>query len=295
MNGRMTVGWLLEMVMSNLGVVKGNFIDATPFRKVNAKWAVEELIKAGFGVEETMCNGMTGEVMEGKWFIGCSFYQMLKHMVLDKVTSRQRGGRAALTRQPLDGRANKGGQRLGEMEKDALLSHGAAYVLDDRSRIASDAHSALVCKTCGHVGESRDETLRTLTFDVQNSGIQCALCGAKNSSVTLPTTYCYSGLLLRELATVGIKVMHSFSSGSSSSTSNFSGSAENESEKDKEMNMNTIDEMEEQNDQDEELEHLLVEYDDVKHRATKTNANEEEVTRRQMKSSLVTEMDEDEF
>jgi DNA-directed RNA polymerase beta subunit len=132
-------------------------------------------------------------------------------MVLDKITSRQRGGRAALTRQPLDGRANKGGQRLGEMEKDALLSHGAAFVLDDRSRIASDAHSALVCKTCGHVGESRDETLRTLTFDVQNSGIQCALCGTKNSSVTLPTTYCYSGLLLRELATVGIKVMHSFS------------------------------------------------------------------------------------
>ena len=210
MNGRMTIGWLIEMVMSNLGVVKGNFIDATPFRKISAKWAVEELIKAGFGVEETMCNGMTGEVMEGKWFIGCSFYQMLKHMVLDKVTARQRGGRAALTRQPLDGRANKGGQRLGEMEKDALLSHGAAYVLDDRSRIASDAHSALVCKNCGHVGESRDETLRTLSFDSQNSNVECALCGSKHSSVTLPTTYCYSGLLLRELATVGIKVTHTF-------------------------------------------------------------------------------------
>jgi DNA-directed RNA polymerase beta subunit len=257
MNGRMTVGWLLEMVMSNLGVVKGNFIDATPFRKVNAKWAVEELIKCGFGVEETMCNGLTGDVMEGKWFIGCSFYQMLKHMVLDKVTSRQRGGRAALTRQPLDGRANKGGQRLGEMEKDALLSHGAAYVLDDRSRIASDAHSALVCKTCGHVGESRDETLRTLTFDVKNSGIQCALCGAKNSSVTLPTTYCYSGLLLRELATVGIKVMHSFASSSISS-----GSKQQESIKEED----TLDNEQEDNDDDndEELEKLLVEYDEVK-------------------------------
>lgn len=268
MNGRMTVGWLLEMVMSNLGVVKGNFIDATPFRKVNAKWAVEELIKCGFGVEETMCNGLTGDVMEGKWFIGCSFYQMLKHMVLDKVTSRQRGGRAALTRQPLDGRANKGGQRLGEMEKDALLSHGAAFVLDDRSRIASDAHSALVCKTCGHVGESRDETLRTLTFDVKNSGIQCALCGSKNSSVTLPTTYCYSGLLLRELATVGIKVMHSFSSSSISSDlkiktqqgeQGIALTALTEMEAGEEG-----EEIEEDDDEDNELEKLLVEYDEVK-------------------------------
>ena len=141
------------------------------------------------------------------------------------------------------------------MEKDALLSHGAAYVLDDRSRIASDAHSALVCKTCGHVGESRDETLRTLTFDVKNSGIQCALCGAKNSSVTLPTTYCYSGLLLRELATVGIKVMHSFASSSIASSSK----KQQESIKEEEA-------VEEDNDDDndEELEKLLVEYDEVK-------------------------------
>jgi DNA-directed RNA polymerase beta subunit len=260
MNGRMTVGWLLEMVMSNLGLVKGNFIDATPFRKVNAKWAVEELIKAGFGVEETMCNGMTGEVMEGKWFIGCSFYQMLKHMVLDKITSRQRGGRAALTRQPLDGRANKGGQRLGEMEKDALLSHGAAFVLDDRSRIASDAHSALVCKTCGHVGESRDETLRTLTFDVQNSGIQCALCGTKNSSVTLPTTYCYSGLLLRELATVGIKVMHSFSPISSTLKLELENDELKTSSVDNtQMDQGMIDILEEDENEDEEMESLQFE------------------------------------
>ena len=271
MNGRMTVGWLLEMVMSNLGVVKGNFIDATPFRKINAKWAVEELIKAGFGVEETMVNGMTGEVMEGKWFIGSSFYQMLKHMVLDKVTSRQRGGRAALTRQPLDGRANKGGQRLGEMEKDALLSHGAAYVLDDRSRIASDAHSALVCKNCGHVGESRDETLRTLTFDVKNSGVQCALCGSKNSSVTLPTTYCYSGLLLRELATVGIKVMHNFSK------------PESEDRKCNESDDKFI--TEEHDEDDEDLEQLLFEYESTK----KKGMIDDDMESSAMASSLMVE------
>ena len=47
-------------------------------------------------------------------------------MVLDKIAARNRGPRAQLTRQPLDGRANQGGQRMGEMEKDAFLAHGAS-------------------------------------------------------------------------------------------------------------------------------------------------------------------------
>jgi len=124
-------------------------------------------------------------------------------MVLDKITARQRGPRVLLTRQPLDGRAKGGGQRMGEMEKDALLSHGAAYVLDDRSRISSDEHSVLVCKNCGHIGESIS---KTETFEFLED---CKLCDGKEF-YTMPTTYCYSKLLLPELATCGIKVTHSF-------------------------------------------------------------------------------------
>lgn len=101
-----------------------------------------------------MVNGMTGEVMSRPWFIGSCFYQSLKHMVLDKVAARNRGPRAQLTRQPLDGRANQGGQRMGEMEKDAFLAHGASFALDDRSRVASDGTTAPVCEACGQIGES---------------------------------------------------------------------------------------------------------------------------------------------
>ena len=209
-NGRMTIGKLLEILFSSLGLAKGQFVDASPFREVNAKWAIKELLKLGYGTEETMINGMTGEVMSKPWFIGSCFYHTLKHMVLDKITSRQRGQRAILTKQPLDGRANQGGQRMGEMEKDAFLAHGAAFALDDRSRIASDAHTAVVCSQCGNVGESRDETLRgMMSSSLEEQSGECLLCG-NNSLVTLPTTYCYSGLLLRELATCGIKVVHTF-------------------------------------------------------------------------------------
>jgi len=208
-----TIGKLLEMLFSALGLVRGEFVDATPFRAVNARWALAELLRAGYGTQETMIDGTSGVPMERPWFIGSCFYQTLKHMVLDKITVRQRGQRAVLTRQPLDGRANQGGQRMGEMEKDAFLAHGAAFALDDRSRIASDAHTALVCTRCGHVGDSKEETLRDLSAAAAGTAVSdvCRLCGARDTMVSLPTTYCYSRLLLPELATCGIKVVHSFS------------------------------------------------------------------------------------
>jgi DNA-directed RNA polymerase beta subunit len=209
----MTIGKLLEILMSSLGLVRGEFVDASPFRSVNARWAINELLKSGYGTEEIMVDGSSGEVMQRPWFIGSCFYQTLKHMVLDKITVRQRGQRAILTRQPLDGRANQGGQRMGEMEKDAFLAHGAAFTLDDRSRIASDAHTALVCTACGHIGDSKEETLRiknSVAMSGSHSVDACQLCDAKDTMVCLPTTYCYSRLLVPEIATCGIKVVHKF-------------------------------------------------------------------------------------
>jgi DNA-directed RNA polymerase beta subunit len=209
----MTIGKLLEILMSSLGLVRGEFVDSSPFRTVNARWAMDELLKSGYGTEETMVDGTTGIAMSRPWMIGSCFYQSLKHMVLDKITVRQRGQRAILTRQPLDGRANQGGQRMGEMEKDAFLAHGAAFSLDDRSRIASDAHNALVCMSCGHINDSKEQTLRQLSMNANSESINsdpCRLCDKKNTFVVLESTYCYT-LLLKELATCGVKVVHKFS------------------------------------------------------------------------------------
>jgi DNA-directed RNA polymerase beta subunit len=218
----MTIGKLLEILMSSLGLVRGQFVDATPFRAVNARWAIDELLKSGYGAEEIMVDGITGEVMSRPWFIGSCFYQTLKHMVLDKITVRQRGQRAILTRQPLDGRANQGGQRFGEMEKDAFLAHGAAFSLDDRSRIASDAHSALVCSNCGQICDLKEESsLKILAAATQSGsyaqggvgGTKCMLCKSTDKMVVLPSTYCYTRLLVPEIATCGIKVKHLFGNG----------------------------------------------------------------------------------
>lgn len=259
-NGRMTIGKLLEMLYSNLGLAEAAFVDASPFRDLDATWAIQKLLDAGYGTETYMIDGRSGRMMASPWFVGSCFYQSLKHMVFDKIAARNRGPRAVLTRQPLEGRAKQGGLRVGEMERDAFLAHGASMTLDDRSRVASDGHVAPVCTRCGQIGEtatkftlkgllgsagsvagadghddgdggpgggpeSPDELMGGPEGSAANGGPEaadsakptpetlehhecCRICGGAIQRIN--TTYCYSNLLVRELATVGIKVEHYF-------------------------------------------------------------------------------------
>lgn len=204
-NGRMTIGKLLEMLHGCLGVVEGELQDATPFFHVNAKWALEQLVSKGYNDTYTMVSGTTGEVFEQPWFLGVCFYQRLKHHVLDKIAARARGVRAVLTRQPVDGRANNGGQKFGEMEFDSLKASGASHSLHDRSVLASDVFNTMICTQCGIMGEVSVPSLAGL---VRGDTFVCRACAAKNSAVSLDTTWCYSGLLVKEMAAMNIGVEH---------------------------------------------------------------------------------------
>jgi DNA-directed RNA polymerase III subunit RPC2 len=99
---------------------------------------------------------MTGEMMEADIFMGPIYYQRLKHMVADKINSRNTGPKKLLTHQPTPGRGDEGGLRIGEMERDALLAHGMSKFLTESLMERSDKTTVQVDKEAGRIGTSRD-------------------------------------------------------------------------------------------------------------------------------------------
>lgn len=126
--------------------------DASPFnKKFDSKKLDEELKKLGinnFG-ERIMYNGQTGEQMKALIFVGINYHQRLKHMVIDKIHARARGGRTRLTHQPFSGRNRGGGFRVGTMEKDNLLAQGMSWFAKDRLMEQSDETREWFCCNCG--------------------------------------------------------------------------------------------------------------------------------------------------
>ena len=126
-------------------------VDATPFRKKFSMELIEKELKrygAQYG-DELLTDGVTGEPLRALIFLGLCYHQKLKHMTIDKKHSRARGGRTALVRQPMEGRAAGGGLRCGTMEKDCLLGQGSARFARDRLMEQSDEYRTWVCSVCG--------------------------------------------------------------------------------------------------------------------------------------------------
>jgi DNA-directed RNA polymerase subunit beta len=98
------------------------------------------LRKAGLPVtgQVTLCDGRTGEPFDGKVTVGVMYIMKLHHLVDDKIHARSTGPYSLVTQQPLGGKAQFGGQRLGEMEVWALEAYGAAYTLQEMLTVKSD-------------------------------------------------------------------------------------------------------------------------------------------------------------
>ena len=149
---RMTVGHLLECIAAKATVAVGSpSYDATPFQEYETypefrMSAAEQLAARGFERHgnELMHDGPTGQQMAAEIFVGPTYYYRLKHMVADKINSRASlGPIVGLTGQPTKGRANDGGMRVGEMERDAILAHGMASFMKETFGERSDGKTAL--------------------------------------------------------------------------------------------------------------------------------------------------------
>jgi DNA-directed RNA polymerase III subunit RPC2 len=148
---RMTVGKILELITGKAGVMEGELKYGTAFGKDPISETNEILTKYGFSYcgKDYMTSGITGEPLSAYVFFGPVYYQKLKHMVLDKMHARSLGPRAALTRQPTEGRSRDGGLRLGEMERDCLIGYGASMLLVERLMLSSDVFTVHICEICG--------------------------------------------------------------------------------------------------------------------------------------------------
>ncbi|KAL7674874.1 hypothetical protein ACOME3_001147 [Neoechinorhynchus agilis] len=151
---RMTVAKLIELVSGKAGLISGRFQDASAFQDDPVKHITECLLANGYdyGGKEIMINGMTGCPHEAYVFFGPIYYQRLKHMVMDKMHARSTGPMTSLTRQPTEGRCRDGGLRLGEMERDCLLSHGTSLLIHERLNVSCDQTEVDVCEKCGFFG-----------------------------------------------------------------------------------------------------------------------------------------------
>mmetsp|Transcript_44 Transcript_44/g.122 ORF Transcript_44/g.122 Transcript_44/m.122 type:complete len:1191 (-) Transcript_44:26-3598(-) len=192
---RMTIGHLVEQLTGKVGALIGCQGDATPFTRVTVKDVSGRLHDMGFQRfgNERVFNGHTGRFLTNKIFCGPVYYQRLKHMVSDKVQSRSRGPVTSLVRQPTEGRAREGGLRFGEMERDCMISHGAAKFLKERLFDVSDATRLHVCDTCGLFAIAK----------LSKNAFECRLCRDKAhiSQITMPYA---AKLMIQELMTMNI-------------------------------------------------------------------------------------------
>nr|GAT59038.1 predicted protein [Mycena chlorophos] len=192
---RMTIGHLVECLLSKVATLIGNEGDATPFTELTVESVSTFLREKGYQSRglEVMYHGHTARKLQAQVYLGPTYYQRLKHMVDDKIHSRARGPVQILTRQPVEGRSRDGGLRFGEMERDCMISHGIAGFLKERLFEASDAYRLHVCDICG----------LTAIANLKKQSFECRACRNKTNCSQLYIPYA-AKLLFQELQSMNI-------------------------------------------------------------------------------------------
>ncbi len=190
---RMSVSHVLELLGAKAGALSSRYVEGTTFSSEPEEELRKELLSHGFKEDgtETMYNGITGEVMQVKIYIGNMYYLKLNHMVANKLQSRARGPIQLLTRQPTEGRAKEGGLRLGEMEKDTFVAHGASMLL--KERFDSDKTIVAVCESCGIIA----------IHDAVKDKRYCPICGENVEINDIEISYAFK-LILDEFKSLGV-------------------------------------------------------------------------------------------
>ncbi len=137
---RMNLGQLLEAQLGWAGKKLGKKFALPVFEPVDENLIIDQLKEAKLPIsgKTQLYDGRTGEPFTSETAVGVAYFLKLIHMVEDKTHARSTGPYSLVTQQPLGGKAQMGGQRLGEMEVWALEAHRAAHTLQEMLTIKSD-------------------------------------------------------------------------------------------------------------------------------------------------------------
>lgn len=137
---RMNVGQIYEMMLGMAGKVLGLHFETPVFDDATEDEVRNYMKRAGLPEDGkfVLYDGITGERFSNKVTVGFMYIMKLEHMVDDKIHARSTGPYSLITQQPLGGKAQFGGQRVGEMEVWAFEAYGAAYLLQEILTIKSD-------------------------------------------------------------------------------------------------------------------------------------------------------------
>lgn len=164
---RMTMGQLYESILGKCGVHLGKRGDGTAFNQMSYESICDVLETCGMERHgnEVLVHGQTGERIPCAIFMGPIYEQRLKHMVEDKIHSRSTGPKVMLTRQPAEGRSRDGGLRIGEMERDCIIAHGAGSFLKERMLDMSDRYGMHISKKSGLISAVNKDKNICNTFE----------------------------------------------------------------------------------------------------------------------------------
>ena len=189
---RMNLGQLLECHLGWALSKKGEKAYLPVFEKIGEDIIERELKEAGLPItgKARLHDGRTGDSFKEDTVVGIAYIMKLIHMVEDKTHARSTGPYSLVTQQPLGGKAQMGGQRLGEMEVWGLEAHRAAHTLQEMLTIKSDdvvgrarAFEAIVKGT--DIPESTvPESFKVLVRELNSLGLGVETKGAIVAKVT---------------------------------------------------------------------------------------------------------------
>jgi DNA-directed RNA polymerase II subunit RPB2 len=217
----MTIGQIVESLFGKVCASYGAFGDCTAFQVKGANYSTYAplLVEAGFhsSGNDILYNGMNGQQLAADIYIGPTYYMRLKHMVKDKINYRARGPNTVLTRQPVQGRANDGGLRIGEMERDGVMGHGMSYFLNESLMVRGEKQEfyIAVCNKTGSIAiynESKNLFLSPLAdgpikFNINPDGSQSIINLSRfgRSFSVLKVPYAFK-LLMQELQVMNVQM-----------------------------------------------------------------------------------------